>query len=251
MRSPLRSAVLFVLLVFGVCFALDVLILRKGVLEDGLGGLMVWMPSILGVVLSVALGYGTQGLGLAKPRLGALFAGALVPMVAILMSGAALLVFQVDGWRSSPVLTITSSVIAFFLFLVGALGEELGWRGFLLSRLREANVKRRGIIVGLVWSVWHWPLILGGLYSSSAKPWISAFLFTVTVTSYGVFLAWLREKTDSVWPCVLSHAVHNFWVLHMLPGVLSPGPSHPFLAGESGVFLAASYLAVAFLARRR
>lgn len=97
-----------------------------------------------------------------------------------------------------------------------------------------------------MWSVWHYPLIFSGLsYASSSRPAISAALFTVTVTAYGIFLGWLRERYDSIWPVVVSHAVHNVAVLHLGPANLLAGPRHPYLLGDSGIFLAVAYTLIA------
>ena len=65
------------------------------------------------------------------------------------------------------------------------------------------------------------------------------------MTAYGIFLGWLRERYDSIWPVVVSHTVHNVAVLHLGPANLLDGPRHPYLVGDSGVFLALAYILIA------
>lgn len=71
----------------------------------------------------------------------------------------------------------------------GALGEELGWRGFALPRLLElTNARNASIVLGLVWAVWHLPAFFVGSMSQSSL----AFLpFILTVVSFSVFMTWL------------------------------------------------------------
>ena len=79
-------------------------------------------------------------------------------------------------------------------FLVGPLGEEFGWRGFLLPRL----VPKFGemvacFIVGIIWGVWHWPLYLDRIVESTTWAWY--FLGTVTTMSFLIGVVYLRTKS--------------------------------------------------------
>lgn len=85
-----------------------------------------------------------------------------------------------------------------------ALGEELGWRGLLVP----AACSRFGffpgaLFVGIIWAAWHWPLLLGEV------PFIGIANFTVMVTGTSMVYAWLRLRSDSVWPSTVMHALHN------------------------------------------
>jgi membrane protease YdiL (CAAX protease family) len=244
-RSPRYDAAIFVLLTFAISSVLQILLIRRDKMqEDPIAGFLAWTPSLVGLLLSWVLGYGMQGLGGKRtpPRSFALAAG--VPFVAVLASYLGLSLSGNGSLRWPPECSGTAGAIAVFLY--AAIGEEFGWRGFLQARLREARIASRWFLVGLVWSAWHYPLIFSGLsYASSSRPAISAALFTVTVTAYGIFLGWLRERYDSIWPVVGSHAVHNVAVLHLGPANLLDGPRYPYLVGDSGVFLALPYILIA------
>lgn len=45
-------------------------------------------------------------------------------------------------------------------------GEEIGWRGYMLTRLVDSGIKAPILISGLIWGLWHAPLILSGQYAS-------------------------------------------------------------------------------------
>jgi membrane protease YdiL (CAAX protease family) len=66
-------------------------------------------------------------------------------------------------------------------FLFGPLGEEFGWRGFLLPRfVEEFSVLPACLLVGIIWSAWHWPLFYKGIIKSPAQE-----LFFLLQTSLG------------------------------------------------------------------
>ena len=73
-----------------------------------------------------------------------------------------------------------------------AAGEEIGWRGYMLTRLVDAGVSAPIFLSGLIWALWHTPLILSGQYASGPNPLASAGVFVVTVIGIGYIFAWLR-----------------------------------------------------------
>ncbi|MEZ4457604.1 MAG: CPBP family intramembrane glutamic endopeptidase, partial [Gemmatimonadales bacterium] len=73
-------------------------------------------------------------------------------------------------------------------------GEELGWRGYLLTRLVRARVPAPLVVSGLIWGLWHTPLILSGQYATGPNRWLSAALFLVSVAGAGVLIGWLRLR---------------------------------------------------------
>ena len=48
-----------------------------------------------------------------------------------------------------------------------AAGEEIGWRGYMLTRLVAGGLPAPILVSGLIWGLWHTPLILGGQYASA------------------------------------------------------------------------------------
>jgi membrane protease YdiL (CAAX protease family) len=102
--------------------------------------------------------------------------------------------------------TLTVNVL---LDCVGTAGEELGWRGHLLVRLAPLGGSASAVAVGVVWGLWHAPVIALDGYEYGTPSWLLAPYFCLFTIPLGVILAWLRFSSGSVWPCVLGHAAIN------------------------------------------
>ena len=128
-----------------------------------------------------------------------------------------------------------------------ALGEEIGWRGFLAPRVVERAGFTGGVLlVGTIWALWHLPLILFGSYNQGAPAWITVLCFTVLVFSLSVVSIWLRLRSHSLWPSTILHASHNLFiqaVLTPLTGV--KGPVTSYAIGEFGLCVPAMAAAAA------
>jgi membrane protease YdiL (CAAX protease family) len=87
-------------------------------------------------------------------------------------------------------------------------GEEWGWRGYLLPRLLPLGQWRAFLIGGVIWGLWHAPLILLG-YNYAQHPVAGILFFTVVCVLLGTLLGWMRLATGSIWPAVLAHGSIN------------------------------------------
>ena len=58
-----------------------------------------------------------------------------------------------------------------------AFGEEYGWRGYLLPKLLPLGEARAAAIVGVIWGLWHAPLLIAGLNYPGVNPWIAIAMF--------------------------------------------------------------------------
>jgi CAAX protease family protein len=122
------------------------------------------------------------------------------------------------GLRLSPFAsTILYVLLMGTVGLVGstarALGEEIGWRGFLVPQLyQRLGFTATALISGLVWSSWHYTILIWGDYNSGTPAWFGLTCFTVMVVAGSFIFAWLRIKSGSVWTAALLHASHNLYV---------------------------------------
>ncbi|WP_175547918.1 CPBP family intramembrane glutamic endopeptidase [Saccharopolyspora flava] len=102
-----------------------------------------------------------------------------------------------------------------WIFLLGwvqalpALGEELGWRGYLAKQLLPLGQPGSFLTTGVLWGLWHAPILILG-YNYPTVPVVVAFLmmgcFCVLV---GTLLSWLRLASGSVWPAAIAHGFLN------------------------------------------
>jgi membrane protease YdiL (CAAX protease family) len=133
-----------------------------------------------------------------------------------------------------------------------AIGEELGWRGYMLSRLADLGRVRAGLVTGLVWVAWHVPLIyIAAAYHGGAGP-LYLLPFGVTIVAMSFVANELRMASGSAWPAVIFHGAHNgIWFQLEALTVGSTG----LLAGigdESGVVPMTLYVLIAvWIVRRR
>ena len=136
------------------------------------------------------------------------------------------------------------------LNIYGMLGEEFGWRAYLQPKLMPIGGRSAMIWMGLIWSVWHWPLLLmGHAYGLDypGAPWLGLITFTWLTFVLGVFLGWLTWRAGSVWPAVIGHAVHNGITpasTLLLINTANPlwGPTTAGLIGSFGFSLVALWL---------
>ncbi len=125
------------------------------------------------------------------------------------------------------------------------LGEEIGWRGYMLPRVQQLTSRRRAALVtGFAHGCFHLPLILiATTYDPFGHRWIVAPMVVATLTMAGVFYAYLWDRTHSVWPVSLAHgAVNTAFGLGAAAVVAGSQTDLAYVADESGV---ATFLAVA------
>ncbi len=96
-----------------------------------------------------------------------------------------------------------------FVNLVPALGEELGWRGWLLPKLLPLGTLPALLITGVVWGLWHAPLVLLGYNYPDAPGWLGLTAMVGMCIPVGAVFGWLRLRSGSVWPAALAHGAFN------------------------------------------
>jgi uncharacterized protein len=130
--------------------------------------------------------------------------------------------------------------------LAAALGEEIGWRGFLLPRL----VGRFGwffgcLVSGMIWAVWHYPGLLFADYNAGTNKVYALSCFTLMVIGNAFLMGWLRLKSGSLWPCAMLHASHNLLIQAIFDGITAPVGRALYITTEFGAGLVVTTAAVA------
>ncbi|WP_394770455.1 CPBP family intramembrane glutamic endopeptidase [Lacisediminihabitans sp.] len=92
---------------------------------------------------------------------------------------------------------------------IPALGEELGWRGFLFPRLLALGPVPAILLSGVIWGAWHAPLILLGYNYPAAPGWLGVLAMIGMCTLVGAIFGWLRIRSLSVWPAAVAHGAFN------------------------------------------
>ena len=195
-------------------------------------------------------------LGLHRPGFAGWAPAFLIPLLVLGSAYGAIWASGLADYAPVPELTSVSAWLAPVLFvfavashlLTGALGEELGWRGYLLPHLVPAIGRRWGIVLtGVLHGLWHMPIIfLTPLYHADGNLFIIIPLFMVGVVAIGAIEGSLRLDTGSVWPAAIMHSTHNVtWDLLRTATVTSSPLVTEYLAGESGILPVTGYVIAA------
>jgi len=262
LKTPARQQlIVFVAITYALSFLLQYFIIAKvGTVNSIWSLLLMWIPGL--VALACARHFKNSGrpektdLALWIPARRYFAYGYVVPATAAILI---LIISIVIGIGEFQFVWDKSTINRFFfaptlgvlVAMVAATGEELGWRGFMHTRLQESHINFPYLLTGIVWAVWHWPLILFSDYSTSRLPAVSLLIFSIMIVSFSIFMGQLRQASRSVWPCALAHAAHNTWIQGIYPHFLKAGALDPFFGGESGIILAILYLSFAISLQSR
>jgi membrane protease YdiL (CAAX protease family) len=129
------------------------------------------------------------------------------------ISGAAALLWAVAGHGAPGLGSVSAIELVIFVLVIG---EETGWRGFLLPRLRgHLGLPAAGLVSGIVWSLWHLPIYL------QPGQGLAAFaVFTWWVIPFAVLMAFVAERARfSVLVATVMHGAANISIPLLLPGV--------------------------------
>ena len=154
----------------------------------------------------------------------AVFATAVVSIVQALGFGE----FSWSGasWFVYLMLMVSALPVTLFTF-----GEEYGWRGYLLPRLLPLGEIRATLLVGLIWGVWHLPLLLAGLNYPGVNVWLAllVFLFVTVALSFAYTWFYVASSGSVLIAAVLHSSFNNFadkfWVPPLLSGANQFTPS--------------------------
>jgi CAAX protease family protein len=129
-------------------------------------------------------------------------------------------------WFVYLMLLVIALPVTLFTF-----GEEYGWRGYLLPRLLPLGEIRASVLLGVIWGVWHLPLIMAGLNYPGVNVWLAVIIFTFVTVALSFTYTWFYvASSSSVLVAAVFHASTNqfsdtFWVPPLLSGANPFAPS--------------------------
>lgn len=155
-----------------------------------------------------------------------------------------------------------------------AMGEEFGWRAYLLQKLmiwftkpgsvegnqasdlsqtprvldgfQTTQARKAALLTGLIHGIWHFPLLI---MTSSITPGVSALsllVYLIFTSSLSILLSWGTLKSGSVWPAAVGHATTS--TTSGLPAYLLAGQANPILGPDpSGLIGGIGYLILALI----
>ena len=115
-------------------------------------------------------------------------------------------------WAVVIINTSAALVISVIFNSLFTFGEEFGWRAYLQQKLMPIGGRKTMLLMGIIWSIWHWPLTaMGHNYGGDypGYPWLGFLAMTLFTFSLGTLFGWAVLRAGSVWPAVIGHAVIN------------------------------------------
>lgn len=256
-----KQTLAFVLITFTISWIEQYFIIKgDGIQNPARAFALMWTPGLVGIACSLFFNRSVNPLALKVPSLKSLGISYFTPVLAAILVIFLIVICGITEFQFSPALIekkggLSAALVAVLVMaptlgmiapIVSGLGEEIGWRGYLHTQLENLSANHRYLITGLIWSLWHWPLIIFGDYATSNIPAINVLFFTVAMTSLSFLMGYLRDTAKSVFPAAVIHGSHNMWILGISPVFFTSTQLTPYYAGESGMFCALLYLLLAF-----
>ena len=206
-----------------------------------------FVPSLVAIILT-RIREGTDGLkSLLKRclqfRLGLRWYLAIV-IVVLLGSAGQLIIHSLLGNSFDLSLYLAQLPSFIPLIIIGPISEELGWRGYLLSKLQlKWNAFVSSVFIGIVWAFWHLPLffLIGTSQHELHLPFIGFLVGTVAVS---IIFTWINNNTNnSIWAAILLHWLYTYAAQVNSTGV-TRSPEYNWLEFSPYVLIAIALLAI-------
>ena len=262
-RTKIARIVTFLVLTFGLSTIFYALIIKDGGYRGPWLTPLMLCPSISAILTKLVFDRNLKGLGWKPGPAKWLGLAYLLPILyGAVIYGTVWLLGQ-GGINADAIAMVTSTqfgmsnasgvqmavmVIAYALLfgtiqllrysLLSAFGEELGWRGFLFPELhRMTSFTTASLISGIVWVLFHLPLILFADYNSTAPRAFVVVVFSISAIARTFLHNWFRARSGSVWPNAVLHASNNVFLNNVLDPLMTRYPLTDFFVTEFGAGL--------------
>lgn len=241
-----RSLTVFLVLTIVLSAVFEIVIILQGAM--GLAALLMWVPALAAVISGCAAQKENDGkvsfrrllrnLGFRMVSLKWILLSCIIPLVYI---GIPYVIFwkispeslDMNGRSMGQMLVMTFAGI--LVGLVTAIGEEIGWRGFLVPAVMErVGMMKALLVTSLFWGVWHLPILISGLYMPGTPVGYKVPAFILMIIPVGMIYGLVTVKSGSVWTAALLHAAHNTFD-QMIFGTVTTADNKMFFVSETGI----------------
>jgi membrane protease YdiL (CAAX protease family) len=201
-------------------------------------GMMMLIPALVAIILRFvfAEGFRNSGFRFGKFKNYMIMLVAIVGFVILSVVLNALIYGKNPDWKlvhsGMNTMTLLGKPVSTFTFwsfqilvigllgnitfpIIMMLGEEYGWRPYLFQKLLPMGFWKANIITGVIWGIWHSPIILMG-YNYGYYTWAGVLLFIVVTTLLGTMFNYMYVRGNSV----ILTAVGHGWFNGLVPSVL-------------------------------
>ncbi|PHQ56374.1 MAG: CPBP family intramembrane metalloprotease [Lutibacter sp.] len=222
-------------------------------------GALMWCPAIASIITLKLKGRSISSLNWDWRNWKYIRLSYLVPALYVLITYTLIWLFELGGlpnkeivldWAKelglvgigtlNPIFAVIVAVI--LLGTVGViramattLGEEIGWRGFFIYELKKVlSFTGVSLFSGIVWALWHWPLIV---YYGSGNIALEMTTLIIGTVSMSIIMTYYTFKSKSLWPAVIFHAVSNVYVQKIFPPLTTKIEGTQHWLGEGGLMI--------------
>lgn len=242
-----KSVTLFLVIVISVSAIFETIVIALRAM--GLAVFLMWVPTIAAIIAGcisqkesngkISFKKLLQSIGFQKTSIKWILLSCLIPAVYI---GIPYVLFGIafpnslDMSKASVIQLVLMSVVGIFIGLITAIGEEIGWRGYLVpDTLERVGIKKALIYTSIFWGVWHLPILISGLYMPGTPAWYSVPAFLFMIIPVGMIYGIITIKTKSIWPAIFLHAAHNTFD-QLIFGTVTVANNKMFFVSETGIF---------------
>lgn len=236
MSKEKKSIIVFLVitgLLSCICYAIAIL---GGESASSITAVLMWCPGIAALVVKKIYYRKERVFGFGKCQSSYIALAIVLPVIYLGLSyGIYWLInpssFTGEVYSNSMPLMVS----AFFTSMLTAMGEEIGWRGFLLPKMESVfNYKTAILLSGVIWAIWHFPLMITGQYQSGTPIYYQLPMFTLDIVLITAIMAYIRLKSNNIWPAIILHSSHNYFD-QLIFQPLTDSPQSVYLVGETGL----------------
>jgi len=256
MQNDRRALKLYIIITFTVSAVIEAIwiFFGKSATQLGISYLLMIVPLIAAIIIG-RMFYKKQGvLGFRKSKFTYILLAVFIPLAYLATSYGLFWFFSKGSYNGSPSVLIESAaaysgqelpsniaiiislIITLPISIITALGEEVGWRGLMYPIMQRMWGWKKAIIVsGVIWVLWHLPIIVAGLYYPPDTSLVYLVpMFFIEIFALTVIISWLRMASNSVWPAILFHAMHNYFDQVVFQS-FTKNPNSVYFVGEIGI----------------
>ena len=212
-RRILKKIFVFLVLAFALSSIAYYVMITTGTAHK-IGGIWMWSPGVAAILTRLLFQESIHDFGWQPGERKYLVLGLGIPFLYALIIYSFVWITGLGNFSPQPFFQIAIFATAgLFFACLAALGEEIGWRGFLIPELINiTSFTKATLFTGIIWAIWHFPAIIYADYNRPTPLLFQLIVFTIAVIGYSVLTAWLRLKSGSIWPVVLWHGGHNLFI---------------------------------------
>ncbi len=251
-QASKKRIMVFLFLTLGISAIPNYLVISAGTINE-YTLLAMWSPGIAAILTQLFFRNSLKNFGWCWGKTRYQLWSIALPFLYVLVVYLFVWGTGLGGFTMVPAMMLIQTLtLGGIMACIAALGEEIGWSGFFIPELAKiTSFTKTALVRGIVWSVWHYPIIISGLYAPDVAKevplWYQLICFTIILTSISFAFTWFRLKSGSLWTGMFLHASHNKFIQGVFSKLTTDKGATLYFIGEFGAAMAVIALLVAFI----